>query len=116
MAAALRLHTRETVKSALILGFRSLSSRPCMSRGPRLVEGHAPPESLALNWVADFVPDRQEATTLLTWVRCRAKGESWRAFCQEAGWEQSTEDKRRDRVTDRIAAGLNAGLTVPKSP
>lgn len=81
-----------------------------MSRGSRLVEGHAPPEALALNWVHDHVSDRQEATALMSWVRCRAKAESWCDFCRGMGWEVRTEDRRRARAALRVVEALNLGL------
>lgn len=86
-----------------------------MSRGPRLVEGHAPEEALVLNWVQDFVPYRDEATALLLWIRCQVKRESWCDLCRNMGWEKRTKDRQRERAAMRIVTGLNLGLdTVPE--
>lgn len=99
--------TPKAVGENLVEAFRALPGCPCLSRGGRLVEGHAPTGAVrAFNAVIDAVPNQFERRAVLTWARCRATEQSYSAQCRAMGWPKRTAEDARLRALRRVAAAL----------
>jgi hypothetical protein len=101
--------TERLVAERMVQAYRLVPGYPVMSAAGACGAGEAG-AAVALCWTDRFVRDPWARSVLLTWARCKSRGESVRERYRDFGWQRSTAERRRREALAAIVRGLNSEL------